>query len=97
MEWGAKRSIAGFVALCVLMIALNAYISDQRYPGDLDLTDAIYQGIGASVISIPLWAVVGVLIGRVISRRGRPTDLATRASMGVLVGIVAKAFFPDLP
>ena len=79
-----------FALLCFAMILLNGHMS-----GDLA------EGIGASLISIPIWSSIGVLLantGLFFYKTIKPDKTAVlnvlqKAGLGLIAGIILKPFF----
>ena len=89
-----------FVFLCIIMIVVNGY---QHSPelGKFSLPALIGGGIGRSLLSIPLWSCIGVIlsnIGIFFWKIAKPTSdevlsLIQKASLGLIVGIFLKPFY----
>lgn len=93
-----------FVVLCVLMWAINGYISSMELK-TLSLEVFIGAGLGRSVVSIALWSCIGVVLsnialffGHLVSPdKEKPLNLYQKASLGLAAGILLKIMFPSLP
>jgi len=88
-----------FIFLCLVMIAVNGYL--HAGAGSVTSVGVIYRGIGGSLISIPLWSCIGVLLGSIglfFWRLIKPEQedslsMWQKASLGLIVGISVKAIF----
>jgi hypothetical protein len=99
---GQQRDWLVFAFLAMLMILLNGLLSTGWQVQSV----IIPRGIGASLISVPIWAIIGgiVLFGGFVGLfnlfwRGSKlkfTRLA-KANVGIALGLVLKFIFPSLP
>lgn len=84
-----------FILLCLSMILLNGYMSAGE--GKFSLA----AGIGASVVSIPIWSAIGVLLANVglffykIIKPDKKEILTVwqKAGLGLIAGIILKPLF----
>ena len=95
-----QSKIAVLVGLSLIMILINGYYHSSE---TMSLAQSLWTGIGASVVSIPLWIVVGgfAVFGGIVwvlnlSRKDKklifsPLD---KSIAGLIVGIVVEFFFP---
>lgn len=96
---GQQREWAVFAFLAALMALLSGWLHAET-PSAI-----IPMGIGAALISIPLWAIVGLgIFGGLIAlinlaRRENKMELSllAKANAGIALGLVLKLVFPSLP
>jgi len=93
-----QKAIFGF--LCVIMIGVNGF---QHLPslGEYSLTAILSGGIGGSLLSIPLWSCIGVVLGNiglffwkiVKPSKDEVLSLIQKASLGLIAGILIKPIY----
>jgi len=86
-----------FIVLCIIMFTVNGFMSLGKYVG-ANLSQVIGGGIGSSILSIPLWSCIGVIISNIglffyklkNVNDGVELSLFQKGSLGLLFGIVLK-------
>ena len=89
-----------FIVLCIMMWAVNGYFS-AAHRTSLVIATFVGGGFGASLISIPLWAAIGIVLANIalfFRNIIKPTENETlnmwhKASIGLVAGIVLKVLF----
>jgi hypothetical protein len=99
---GQQRDWLVFAFLTMLMVLLNGMFNT----GGRIQSAIITTGIGASLISVPIWAMIGGLgfFGGLVGllnlfRPGNKLKFSqiTKANVGIALGLVLKLIFPSLP
>ena len=88
-----------FIILCVLMVFVNGYLHSEK--GAVSVESFIGNGLGGSVLSIPLWSCIGVVLSyiylffyRIVKPEGKePLSMLQKASIGIIAGILLKPTF----
>ncbi len=97
-----QRDWLVFAFLTMLMVLLNGLFNT----GGRIQSAIITTGIGASLISVPIWAIIGGLgfFGGLVGLLNlfRPQSKLkfsrfTKANVGIALGLVLKLIFPSLP
>lgn len=86
-----------FLVLCIVMVLVNGFISIGHLGGG-SIDQFIGGGIGGSVLSIPIWSCIGVIVSKIglffykikNPRGGEVLSNYQKASLGLLLGIVFK-------
>ena len=86
-----------FLALCVIMILVNSFMR-AAHSGVRSIHLFLAGGIGGSIVSIPMWSCIGVIVAHIglffykIINPGNEEVLSIwqKASLGLLIGIVLK-------
>jgi len=86
-----------FIISCVLMLGVNGYIRVSANE-TFSLVTFIGDGLGGSLVSIPIWSCIGVIlagIGLFFYKIFKPTDdksltMWGKASIGLIAGIILK-------
>lgn len=85
-----------FIILCFMMALVNGYMATANERFNLD--NFIGSALGASLLSIPIWSCIGVLlanIGLFFYKIVKPDkqevfNIWQKASLGIIAGIVLK-------
>jgi hypothetical protein len=85
--------------LCIIMILTNGYLHNRGE--SVSLTIFVSSGIGASLLSIPVWCSIGVIlssIGLFFYKMIRPEEkevlsIWQKAGLGLISGIIIKPIF----
>ncbi len=51
-----------FISLCLIMVCVNGYMNQVVEPAGLKIEALIGVAFGASLISIPVWSLIGFLL-----------------------------------
>jgi hypothetical protein len=94
-----KNQKSVFIFLCILMFCVNGYLYSGK--GAVSLESFIGGGIGGSILSIPLWSCIGVVLAyiglffyRIIQPESPdPLSMMQKASVGITAGILLKPVF----
>ena len=88
-----------FIILCVLMVFVNGYMHLEKRA--VSVESFIGGGIGGSVLSIPLWSCIGIVLSyiclffyRIVKPEGKESfNMLQKASLGMIAGILLKPIF----
>jgi hypothetical protein len=81
------------------MFFLNGYLHSDKEA--ISIEGFVGGGIGGSILSIPLWACIGILLSyiflffyRIVKPEGKePLSMIQKASLGLMAGILLKPIF----
>jgi hypothetical protein len=94
-----KNHKAIFIFLCLVMFGVNGYLHLGKGPATLE--GFIGGAIGGSVLSIPLWSCIGVVLAQIglffwkiiKPAEGESLTMLQKASLGLVAGIFLKPIF----
>lgn len=84
--------------LCIAMVFVNVFVLET----DLSFPNSIYPAIGASIISIPIWILIGgfiifnfilAIINFIKPENDLKIEHWDRANAGLIIGIILKMIF----
>ena len=88
-----------FLVFCVMMFGVNVLC--YGLPPSPTFEDYLIQGLRRSIISIPVWSLIGLVVSQIVimirkkirPEINQPFTIWQKMTFGLLVGLFANAFF----
>jgi hypothetical protein len=91
-----KSQKAVFIALCIVLLLING----AQHSVHSDILSFLGVAIGSSIVSIPVWCVIGVVLSnigvffyRLAKPEKDPLTMLQKAGLGLIVAIIIKIFY----